>query len=328
MALLNGDMVPGCDGGHRNAVFNSGRDFFTPRSIVVAALIPPVGPRETLDCRDPVRLRGIRRDDVGAAALVASHGARIVGKNWVVDRADPFPFDELETFLPRMARRSITVDIIDLIPRSEWYASLANLMVADSWDRLGSAAWANQFVCYECGSLPPYGKRLDCHEVWWYNAHEVAGEDASGRPVYGVRRLRALRMLCPLCHEMQHLGNARRRGHFERAFARLGAVNRINWGGPPVGEAAAYSKEIHDKYKSRNRVAVSWNLDLAAAAGIRLQLRRTLRHAGGGVIVRADGDGSDRTVVRIVNADIRTMGGHVWVEPRLAPPRFGHPSLA
>ena len=322
MAKLDGDMVSGYDGGHRNAVFNSGRDFFTPRTISRAAQIPVLESLRAGAAPAPIRLRGIGRNAVAVAALASANGARQAGQSWVVDRVDPFPFDALDAHLPRMARRSLHVDIVDLVPRSEWYTSLARMMVKAAWDRLADTAWSRQFVCYECGSLPFKGERLDCHEVWWYNAHEIAGHDAAGAPILGVRRLRALRMLCGRCHEMQHLGNADRRGHFQRAFERLGAVNRINWGPPPQGEAAAYRKEIYDKYNSRNRTRVAWNLDLAAAAGIRLQLKETLRHAGGGLIVRTDGTGSDREVVRIVNADIGTYGKHVYVEPRLAKPEF------
>ncbi len=322
MAMLNGDMIPGYDGGHHNTVFSSGRDFSTPRIINSAGQIPLIGPWGMTKIPVPIRLRGIGRYDKAAMEFVAAHGAHQMGSGWVVDRRDPFPFDQLKEFLPRMARRSIRVDLVDLVPRTEWYTSLANMMVDEAWGKLAGRAWSKQFVCYECGSLPFKDKQLDCHEVWWYNAHEVAGRDRQGSLILGVRRLRALRMLCALCHETQHLGNADKRGHYARAFERLGAINRINWGPLPAGEAGAYRDEIYKKYSSRNRVRVAWNLDLAAAAGIRLQLKKAFRHAGDGVIIKKDSNGDDRTIVRIVNADIGTYGAHVWVEPKLATPQF------
>ena len=311
---------------HSNTVFASDVDFLTPRRIRFASDIPLVGPFGFDRNPTRIRLRGVV--DAAAESFVRANGAYPDGNHWYVDRRDPFPFS-LDEHLPRMARLSIVPEIVDMVPSASWYASLANMMVKDAWDGVVQMVWRREQVCYECGSIrmfpkvpaqstdnPSY-KRLDGHEVWSFNGREETGETvlSGGRMVAvpGVQRLVAIRMLCGRCHETKHLGNARRRGHFERAFERLGAINRIDWS--PRGEATPYREEIERKYATRNRGRAFWALDFAALGGIDLQFKASVRHIGGGVIVQTGKGGEERVKVRVINADMRQVRDHLVIRP-------------
>jgi len=317
---------------HSNTVRASGGDFSTPRPISSAAQIPPIGPFGFDRDVRPIRLRGVvsRADE----AEVAGAGAYRNGAHWFVDRTDPFPF-HLERYLPRMAWRSVTPEISDMIPKVCWGWSLARLMVAADWNALCDRILAQQRVCYECGGIPVVPrdpkakwakdsctKRLDGHEVWSFNGTEPTGFTFASRdgpkPIVGVQRLVSIQMLCGRCHETKHIGNAGHRSPHvhERAFARLGAINRVSFAPHPHGEAAAYLLEIRRKYATRNMARSFWAMDFAALGGEPLRLVRTVSHAGDGLLVRGRRDGSDGASVRVINADISEAGGHVVVTPR------------
>ena len=318
---------------HGNRVFASLGDFSSPRIISSADQIPAIGPFGFEASPKPIRLR--RVIDGQSRAFVVSRRAFRLYDGWAVDRTDPFPFD-LGEHLPRMAQRSVSPEITDMIPEASWKWSLARMMVRSDWDAIVDEVVAMERVCVECGSTPvvakdpkvkwakdPATKRLDGHEVWSFNGTEQTGFFNEGYAIPGVQRLVAIQPLCGRCHETKHVGNALHRHPkiFERAFARLGAINRISFDAAPRGEAAAYLTEIRAKYSTRNRARKFWAMDFAALGGRDLRMAAGIFHAGECLVGRRGRNGAVEHV-RVLNADLREEGGrlivrpHGWTTPR------------
>lgn len=318
---------------HGNRVFASSGDFSSSRAIVSASQIPAIGAFGFDRSPRPIRLR--RVIDARTRALVESYGAFREYGHWFVARTDPFPF-ELGDHLPRMAQRTLSPEITDMIPEACWRWSLAKMMVRSEWDAIVDEVINAERVCVECGSIPvvakdpkaswakdPATKRLDGHEVWSFNGVEQTGFFNDGYPIPGVQRLVAIQPLCGRCHETKHVGNALHRhpAIFERAFARLGAINRISFAEPPLGEAAAYLREIRTKYATRNRARKFWAMDFAALGGRELRMVSGVFYAGDNLVGRRGRNG-EISHIRILNADFKDEGGrliirpHGWIAPR------------
>lgn len=85
---------------------------------------------------------------------------------------------------------------VDLVPRSQWGANLAQALKGARWDTLRKETYRRAGgrceVCGGVGSRHP----LEAHEVWEYDEES------------GIQRLVRLIALCPACHEVQHIGRA------------------------------------------------------------------------------------------------------------------------
>jgi len=147
----------------------------------------------------------------------------------------------------------------ELIPRTSWGSSLANLLTEASWralkapflERTGGA-------CLLCG-VPPTGRRHDAHEIWRYHAPLQPATT-------GVQELLDIWPLCESCHRMFHLGLAFKQGQLGEMLARLAAMN--GWG---RHEAQAYYSRAAAEWAARGRY--EWVLDLSAVIAFRLALR-------------------------------------------------------
>lgn len=123
----------------------------------------------------------------------------------------------------------------DLIPRTSWGASLANLLSKTSWDKLRHPL-IDQCgrACQLCGdgTLRSY----DVHEIWSYQMptpQEIKQAYAQGSLAFGVQTLEGLMMLCPKCHACFHLGLANAKGRLGTVLSRLKVLN--NWTGQQLG---------------------------------------------------------------------------------------------
>lgn len=315
-----------------NTVHFSGRDFYSPRSIMLVDEVPSLDGRGLSSAFHPIRLVGVTTP---AAERVASLAGAIhvpgsgSGSGWFLKRRDPFPFDVAHAVLPRMAWRSVVPEIVDLVPRTIWYASLANLMVAGAWKSLAGRFWHAEQGCFQCGAGP---MGLDAHEMWSYHGAENVGFMMSR---YGpdapagvnVAVLREIRMLCGACHLMTHLGftrnlsarsnaepNSVRGGSlYERTFSRLRAVNRIvDVGAIANREITAYSEEIYRKYAARSKRR--WALDVGALAGRWLPLTSGVARSGtDGLRFRGP---QGPVSFRVLNCDFRVKDGRTFMVPR------------
>ena len=236
----------GVDQMHSQDLFSGGR------AISAGAMIPKVNRYEH------VQLIGVKGSD---HALLRSAGAWPAKSGWWVSRRSPFPFETLEPFLPRYARRTVVPMVVDLIPATAWHASLANILVKSSWDSIREAEVAKTGGCTECGVKT----RTECHERWSYHAD------------LGVQRLEGFETLCGACHETRHLGFANVRGRLPMAMDRLAMINRLK-----VSERRPYLNLVFAMFEERSKYM--WAMDLSAVSGMNVALKRALSHDGEGTI--------------------------------------------
>lgn len=250
------------------------------RGIARAAQIPYPDHRSRPRSVNLVRMgaRGAVSDAVAAGAVEGVAG-------WTVGRADPFPFSALTRSLPRTAQAVIRPEVVDLIPASSWFASLANMLVTSSWTALRDPVLAWQGGCQECGARAG----TEGHELWSYDA-------ASGR-----QTLRGIRALCFQCHEMQHLGRANVNGRFDQVFDRLCRMNRVL-----EHERAAYRAAIFDMWADRSDH--EWELDLSVTGDTTLALKSTILYAGDNWVVQPATARRAEVASRIANAEVLSDG--------------------
>lgn len=151
----------------------------------------------------------------------------------------------------RSNRDAMPPIVPDLIPVTSWGSSLANLLTWWSWETIRAPVMARcGNRCQICAARPEAG--LECHEIWAYSLPPAGAR----QEVVGVQRLIGLAALCPLCHEMFHLGFAGLRGRGARAKARLMALNRWH-----DADFEAYRAAMVCRYESRSQWR--WILDLS-----------------------------------------------------------------
>jgi len=155
-----------------------------------------------------------------------------------------------------------------MMPDFSWFSSIARMVQEDSWNRVVADAWRSERVCHDCGSVPFRPARLEGWEQW--SQHEPSS-----------RRLDAIRILCPACLETRDMGLARREGRFDRVFARLMVLNRID----PRQEGGHYLAAMEAARPVASSSSV--RIDLSALAGAVLHMRE-------GITSPAPGRLSDR----------------------------------
>lgn len=231
---------------------------------------------------------GLLRVDEDKEGLIIRHGGYRSGAGWVMPRKDDFPFDEIKDLLPRAALRSIVPEIVDLIPATSWFASLANLLSRESWGRLRLPLVDHHGGCQDCG----HPHRLEAHEAWSYD------EDA------GIQSLDGILVLCRFCHETRHLGRARMMGRFDEAVGRLARINRLR-----NDEIASYVQNVSENWHRRS--SMSWQLRLSFPEDMVLDLRPSVRHVGDGWLVMPASAHREETVARVIDVGIGEIEGRV-----------------
>jgi len=98
------------------------------------------------------------------------------------------------------------------MPAGSRYASLANLMPRNQWDRIRRSVYRKaRYRCQICGREGS----LCCHEIWRYNTKTSR------------QFLRGFEALCKNCHNVRHLFFVRDSRNRARLFRHLLAVNRL-----------------------------------------------------------------------------------------------------
>lgn len=238
-------------------------DFKALRGVSTGMEIP------SLNRSDDIQL--VRTDGANPAFL-SSLGARRSKSGWWVSRdgRDRFPFEALDPYLPRYAKRNIVPYVVDLIPSTAWHSNLHNILMRSSWDALRAETEAGVGGCQECGIK----SGIECHELWDYEQET------------GVQRLVSLDALCWQCHETRHLGFAQVSGRLEVVFDRLCVANRIR-----DDERKAYLDLIFGLFSYRSRF--EWDLDVSILEGRGLKVKKAVEHLGDG---RLRGRAGDRVV--------------------------------
>ncbi len=128
-------------------------------------------------------------------------------KKWYVP--DGTPVDAFEKWEPWVKLLSV-----DLVPLSACSSNLRSVLSDAEWElckRFAKNKSAN--VCSICGGVGPKHP-VECHERWKFDEET------------GVQSLITLEALCPDCHEVTHMGLARKLGKATYAMSHLRNVNR------------------------------------------------------------------------------------------------------
>jgi hypothetical protein len=141
---------------------------------------------------------------------------------------------------------------IELVPSTSWYANLRKVMSQADWDTLRRQVYAR--YGRKCGICGATGVRLNCHEIWEY--------DASTH----IQRLIGFVALCDLCHHVKHIGLAgllasQGRLDYEdvvRHFMKVNGCNRKTF--------QAYQAWAFQQWEERSRH--DWQVELGDYAGL------------------------------------------------------------
>ena len=132
---------------------------------------------------------------------------------------------------------------IELVPRSCWWSNVRSNVTSKQWDNIRKSVYlkANYKceICGEKGTKYP----VECHEVWIYDDTTL------------VQRLGYFQALCPLCHEVKHIGLAGLRGNEERAFNRFKTINQLD-----DNTARQIKSAVLKQWRIRSRK--QWKLDI------------------------------------------------------------------
>ena len=134
---------------------------------------------------------------------------------------------------------------IELVPSTVWYSNVRSNVSRDEWDRLRTLVY--QHANHHCEICGGQGKKwpVECHEIWEYN------------DTRRVQRLDKLIALCPMCHQVKHIGLAGIKGNYDIAVAHLARVNDLS--------LAAAKKYVADQFLVwEERSKHDWLLDISA----------------------------------------------------------------
>lgn len=135
---------------------------------------------------------------------------------------------------------------IELIPTTSAYKNVRTILPKKEWDRLRKESYAKaKFKCQICsdiGTNQGYRHKLECHEIWGYQND-------------GIQYLKELISLCPLCHQVKHIGRAIAIGKKKKVFEHLAKINK--WSKQDVENYVGFCFQVH-----KERSKIKWKLNL------------------------------------------------------------------
>jgi hypothetical protein len=133
---------------------------------------------------------------------------------------------------------------IELVPQSCWYSNVREIVSSKQWDAIRKKVYfdANDH-CEVCGGQ---GKKhpVECHEIWAYDDET------------NIQKLTKFIALCPLCHEVVHMGLAEVRGSGKRALKRFADINGISY-----SIAQKIRDSVFTQWQLRSNL--KWKLDVS-----------------------------------------------------------------
>lgn len=105
---------------------------------------------------------------------------------------------------------------IELVPASCFMSNVRSHTTSQQWDAIRFKVYEKAIhKCEICGGVGTKHP-VECHEVWIYDDIKL------------IQHLGRFQSLCPLCHEVKHIGLARMLGNAERARERFRNINDLN----------------------------------------------------------------------------------------------------
>jgi hypothetical protein len=136
---------------------------------------------------------------------------------------------------------------VELVPTTCHYSNVRTTLKTKEWDKIRFISYekANNKceICNQTGLEQGYKHNVECHEIWKYDDKKK------------IQRLSGLISLCPLCHQVKHIGRAFAIGKQAEVFKHLEIVN--NWNHKNVVQHIAEAFAIN-KERSKH----TWILDI------------------------------------------------------------------
>ena len=137
---------------------------------------------------------------------------------------------------------------IELIPKTCHYSNVRTTVTKQEWNKIRFISYeaANNKceICGDVGKNQGYKHNVECHEIWDY-------DDTNH-----VQKLVGLISLCPVCHQVKHIGRAIAMGRHQLVYKQLMKVNK--WTPKQVENYILKCFEIQ-----KERSEYQWSLDIS-----------------------------------------------------------------
>lgn len=138
--------------------------------------------------------------------------------------------------------------LVELVPTTCHYSNVRSTVTTAEWDKIRTLSYAAANhkceICNNTGKNQGYRHNVECHEIWDYDE------------VNHIQTLVGLISLCPICHQVKHIGRAIAMGKESACHQQLITVN--NWTQEQVVEHIIESFKQH-KERSKHK----WQLDIS-----------------------------------------------------------------
>jgi 5-methylcytosine-specific restriction endonuclease McrA len=135
---------------------------------------------------------------------------------------------------------------VELVPTSCWWSNIRSNIKVSEWDRIrfvtGGLADFKCEICGDRGTKHP----VECHEIWMYDEKKK------------IQKLLKFQSICPLCHQVKHLGLTQGFGReiYNRAVDRFTRLNDLT-----ITSSHELIKQAVTQFK--NRSSLKWKLDVS-----------------------------------------------------------------
>ena len=140
---------------------------------------------------------------------------------------------------------------VELVPTTCHYSNARTMVSTKEWNTIRFISYekANHKceICKETGKEQGYGHNVECHEIWEYD------------DVNKIQTLKGLISLCPICHQVKHIGRAIAMGRQKIVFDQMAKVNK--WSEEQIHQHIQESFELH-----KERSKYQWDLDISILA--------------------------------------------------------------
>lgn len=141
--------------------------------------------------------------------------------------------------------------LIELIPKTCHFSNVRTMVSQKDWDTIRFLAYEKAEnkckICGQIGKNQGFKHNLECHEIWEYDEKTY------------TQKLIGLIALCPLCHQVKHIGRAIAMRRTTQTYNHLANVNK--W---TINEIQAHVEESFLLYNLRSKH--EWELDISMLA--------------------------------------------------------------
>lgn len=121
-----------------------------------------------------------------------------------------FLFFIIKSYLTPRKKLKLTPE---LVPYTMHYKNVRAVLSTEDWKNIAKLMYKrSKFQCDICNAKG----RLECHEVWDFDENQ------------NYQRLVGLTTLCPLCHQVKHIGFAKKRGLWKETIKHMAKINKIS----------------------------------------------------------------------------------------------------